>query len=302
MRNNSFSEMTMEMSVRDFLSQNTPITNGIAQFTPLNTTLTSSIVQWQVLAEVQVTDKRGIAQNKNLLKNSLAVMAYETGRKVCSYALSVNNLTLYNETNISDTKLKRATDNMLKEEAQLIYDRANANVAALAPFGITAALLTNLQNAINTYVTTIPKPRLGITERKQATMQIKALKVIIRDTLKKLDLLVEGMRYSQPNFYNGYKACRKTIHTGTRSIAFKANITEITTGKPLKAALLLIEHADGKTMIRKKTAEKGSCIIKSMPEGKYKVTVSDVGYEDAVTEIFVNDVEMYNLKVEMKKL
>lgn len=292
----------MELSVRDYLLQNTAITSGIAQFAINTTALSNSINLVTVYAEAQMASKKGITESKQQLKLSLALLAYEVGNRVGSYALSNNNMTLFNETHFSDSKLKRASDYMLKEYCLLIYDRANANAAALVPFGVSAATLTSLQNAINSFVNFIPKPRLGAAEKKQATMQIKSQLEIMRDILKKLDVLVDSMRYSQPNFYNGYKACRKTIHTGTRSIAFKASVTEITTGKPLKAALLVIEHSDGKTLIRKKTAEKGSCMIKNMPEGKYKVTVSDIGYEDAVMEIFVNDVEMYNLKVEMKKL
>lgn len=302
MKNEELSEMTMVMALSDYLAQNTSITNLVAPFSQYATTLRNALLQWQTLAEIQVADTKGIAQTKTMLRNSLAMASFEVGRKVCSYALSINNLKLFNECNISDTKLKRANDNMLKEYSQLIYDRANANLAALAPFGITAAIMTNLQNAINNYVASIPKPRIGISERKQATLQIKALHLTIKDVLKKLDLLVDGMKYSQANFYNGYITCRKKINSSSRSIALKAKITDAETGEPIKAAKVLIEHTDGKTVFRKKASLQGGFIVKHMPEGKYKVTVSEVGYEDIVMECFVNTVEMYNLKVEMKRI
>jgi hypothetical protein len=63
-----------------------------------------------------------------------------------------------------------------------------------------------------------------------------------------------------------------------------------------------LTHIDGTTVIRKKSFDQGGFRIKTMPEGKYKITAKAVGYSDAEVEVFISDSKLYNLNIELQKL
>ena len=124
------------------------------------------------IAEQQKIDKQGITDSKNQLKENLVLLAADTARKLTAYAKLTNNLVLAKEINYSPSKLRQVADTATRDYAQIIYNRAQTSVAALATYGITAATQTALLGAITAYATIIGKPRLGITETSQATKQL----------------------------------------------------------------------------------------------------------------------------------
>ena len=302
MKNSDSNYLKMEMAIKDFLEQNPSITGRFEQYTSLMADLSGSIQRILLFGETQLADKRGVTLSKKQLRADLVEMAHETISKLCSYALSENNQALFRETYISNSKLKQSPDNVLKEHTQLVCDKASANIESLAPFGITGDDVNSLQIAIDRFVNYIPKPRLSSAERKQATLQMQVENKNIRKTIKKLDLLAEALRYSEPNFYNGYKICRKIVNTSTRSLSLKGKVVDALTGEPIKSVGLILTHIDGTTVIRKKSFDQGGFLIKTMPEGKYKITAKAVGYSDAEVEVFISDSKLYNLNIELQKL
>ena len=215
-----------------------------------------------------------------------------------------------NETKYTESDLKRTADTGLRDAAQGIYDRAQANLTALAPYGISAATQTSLQNAITAFVTSIPKPRLGIADKKQTTTQLANLFKQADATLDNIDTLIEIVRLTQPNFYKGYKAARKIVETGVGSLALKGLVTDAKTGDPVKGASLTFvldgngtkaKSAKALEPIIKKSADKGGFNIKSLPAGMYTVTISKNGYADKTETIAISDGEQTDLKIQLSK-
>lgn len=267
------------------------------------TLFTSGINQIHGIAEIQLTDKSGVTASKNTLKASLVAASYEMSSKLCAYAIINSNSILLNEMHFTETLLKFSPDNILKEHCQLIYDRANANAAALVPYGVSAQVIANLLSTLNSFIAYIPKPRLSRNEKTQATKQLKLQFLILEDSISKIDALVETVRYSQPTFYSGYKASRKLINTGHRSISLKARVTDASDNKPLKGAhvkLLLAEDVKGK-VIERKTAEKGGVRVSNLTEGKYLISVNLPGYITKEMEVYISDSELANLAIPMAR-
>ena len=105
---------------------------------------------------------------------------------------------------------------MVAQHCQGIHDEANAVVASLADYGVTAAVLTSFQTAIDTYVRAISAPRNAITERKTATTELKLLLTETNQSLMlRLDSLVEQYREPQPAFYMDYHNARIIVDLGT---------------------------------------------------------------------------------------
>lgn len=307
-------KLTMSMAVRDYLLPNSTITSPLPNFTANFTIVQSNIIQIQAFAELQDFEKTGIADSKEKLKDLLSGLSGDYSRKLVAYSKFNNNDLLLKEIKISESELKRIADVDLKTKAQELYDRAQANLAALTTYGITAATQTSFQNAITAFNASIPKPRLGIDEKKQATQQLAVLFKALDSALENIDLAIEIVRLTQVNFYNGYKTARKLILTGRTTLAVKGQIIDAKTGEPVQGAKIEFCTSDQlipgtftlksvKTVpiLTKKTAKKGGIMVKTLPSGSYQVRVKKVGYADVVTTLNINDNEMSLLNVELTK-
>ena len=291
------SRFSMQLVVRDYLVANAAITATLPNYAGFFSGVSAGIVQIQTIRAQQEADKKGIATSKSQLKANLIVLAMDVSRKLVAYATIVNNTELLQEVNYAESELKVCADTILKDRCQVIYDRANANVAALATYGVTAAINTNLLTALNAYNVAIPKPRLGITDKKRATEQLALVLKEVDDNLAKIDVLVEIVKVSQPTFYSKYKTARKIIETGVGTLSVKGKITDAESGKGLKGAKVsfaadasgAIVNATKGAAKEKKSADKGGFNIKSLAEGSYTVTISKPGYKDAVVTVYVTD-------------
>ena len=304
------SRLSMQMVARDFLSQNATITTALPNYAGYFTAVQIGITQIQVIREQQEFDKTGITANKNQLRETLIVQSIDVSRKMVAYATYVNNQVLLSEINYKERELRKSADTILKDCCQVIYDRANSNLAALSTYGVTAPILTTLLNALNAYNTAIPKPRLGIADKKIATTQLVSLLKTVDDNLAKIDTLVEIVRITQPNFYNEYKTARKIVETGVGSLALKGKITDSVSGAGLKGATITItpdssnkslKASGGNSAVVKRTADKGGFNVKSLAEGSYSVTISKPGYKDAVVTVDVTNGELSVVDVELEK-
>ena len=317
MTNKQESYLNMAMVSSAYLAANSTITANLPSFSTYFTPLQSGITTIQSIREQQEFDKTGIAVNKNQLKATLISQAIDVARRVVAYATNVNNAVLLAETSYTESDLKKSPDTVLKDRCQVIYDRANTNAAALATYGVTAAILTTLSTSITNFNAAIPKPRLGIADKKQATDQLATLFDTLDGNFTKIDTLVEMVRVTQVNFYNEYRTTRKIIDTGTSFLALKGTATEMQSGEPVQNATFTFQpvsavqlkamsssasgNGNGNGHIVKKTATKGSFNIKSMPEGTYTVTITKPGYKDQIATVSVVNGEMTDLAVQLEK-
>ena len=302
------SRFSMQMVVRDYLVANAAITATLPNYAGFFSAVTSGISQIHSIRAQQEADKKGIAISKSQLKANLIVVAMDVVRKMVAYATIGANSELLQEVNYSQSDLKLSADTILKDRCQVIYDRANANVAALAAYGVTPAIVANLLTALNAYNVAIPKPRLGITDKKLATEQLAQTLKVVDDNLAKIDVLVEIVKVSQAAFYSKYKNARKIVETGVGTLSVKGKITDAESGEGLKGATVsFATEATGKAInvggaMVKKSAEKGGFNIKSLAEGSYTVTVSMPGYKDAVATVYVTDGALSVVDVKLEKV
>lgn len=301
MNNYQESKLNMYFVSRDYLSENVAILDPLPNFQENYRAFQDTITQIQQSGEQQSFSKTGIAATKSELKQSLVALAADTARKLTAYAKFSNNKTLLGEVSYSESDLKRCADTNLCSVAQGIYDRAQTSVDALAAYGITPRSQTALLNAINSFNASIPKPRLGITEKKQSTAQLVQLFKAADMYLENIDTAVEIIRLTQGNFYNGYKTARKLIQTGSGSLSIKGAITDSLNGEPLKGVKLTFVSNDGIEPFEKETADKGGFMVKTVQDGAYQVRVSKEGYKEKTVTISVNDGELTRLDLELDK-
>lgn len=311
------SKLGMGMTTRDYLSPHAAITTPLPNYTKNYTIVRETIPQIEAFAEQQDFDITGIRENKDQLRNTLLNLAADCSRKLTAFAKFTNNTVLLREIKVSETELKRFADINLKTSAQEFCDRAQVNLESLDTYGITADTQAALLNAINVFNTSIPKPRLGIEERKQATLQLAVLFSTLDTALENIDTAIEIVKNTQPAFYSGYKDARRIINTGKGSLAVKGLVTDAASGEPLRGATITfcpecaeptmqaaangMSNAKEEVVLTKISADKGGFNIKSIPEGVYRVTVKKNGYKEQVVKVAITNGEMEELDIGLSK-
>jgi len=298
--------LNMYLAVRDFLVTNETITKDLPNFSGNFTVLKDTIEKIQAIGELQRGDKTGITKQKNQIRKTLITLTSDCSRKISAFAKHSNNTTLLTEVRTGKSGLVNVSDVALKDHAQIIYDKAQANLESLASYGITSESQKILLEAINIYNASISKPRVGITEKSQATKELVILFNTADTVLVNMDYAVEIVRLTQTIFYNGFKTARKLVDTGTSKLSLKATAKEARNGSLVKGAIFKFTSSDLKSPgsngeIVKKTADRGSFNLKNMPAGNYNVVITKPGYKEKSVSVSVSDGEMTELVVEMER-
>jgi hypothetical protein len=303
-------KLSMYITVRDYLAKFLAILNVLPNFTTFYTALQNAITQLQSASETQGFDTSGNAENKSLLKQTLVKLASDAATKVKAYAKFIKDQVLLKEMSITESKLKKMADTSLMNAAQGIYDRAQTNIAKLATYFVTEASQTALQAAITDFGNSIGQPRLGSTETSKATKRIVLQFQNGDAALEDIDTVVDMIKATQVDFYNGYKSVRKTASSASRTLAIKGLITDAATGKglkgvkvtfSLKGSATAVNGVNGKNGFTIKTAEKGGFQLRTTREGAYDVAVNLLGYKQVITTLNVLSGQRSTLNIALEK-
>jgi len=300
----------MSLASVTFLNANATITATLPNFAGYFTTVQTTNTQIQAAQVQQEADKSGDTTAKKQLRATLIAQAIDVGRRVVAYATNVNNSALLALVNYTESDLKKASDQKLVSSCQVIRDNANTNVAALATYGVTAAIITTLQTSITNFNNSIPKGRVDTTDSGEATKLLATLFKTLSANWDKIDTLVEMVRTSQPNFYNEYQKVRKVIETGTGSLPLKIKATNAATGAPEANVTLTLTPSNGlmktaatngKSNIVKKTAAGGGSNYKSLADGTYTLEAEKPGFKKVTETVNVVNGELTILEIKMEK-
>lgn len=302
------SRFNMYQVVSDYLVPNSEITKDLPEFVANFTTFQTIIKEIHKISELQNFDKTGFAKEKKQLQEVLIMLVNDNSQKLTAFAKLTNNLVLLNEVKFTKSGLRNANETLLKDFAQMVYDRAQANLGSLGTYGITQETQSVLLNAINAYNSSVTRPRLELTEKSDATKQLAQYFKNGDVLIDKMDAVINILMTGQPNFFNRYKDVRKVIVTGTGTLALRATASEAPMGTPLRGARFTF-ISDGGMMagsaadikIVKKTAAKGNFYLKSIPEGTYHVKVTKTGYKEKTVTVSVVPGEMADVKVELER-
>jgi hypothetical protein len=300
-------KLNMYLGVRNYGNQNDQVVKNIAKFATTFDKLKSTIDEIQLMAEIQGVNKTGLASDKNRLKNDLIAMAVKNSNKVAILAKQTNNDTLLKEIKFNESQLRRLPEVTLKEQVQIIYERAQANIGNLTEQGITPDTQKAFLDLIAAFNKALATPRTGIAEKTKATQKLIVLYKNADSLLEIMDLAAGSVKDEQPDFFNGYRTSRVLVDANTGALALKGTAKNSVSGEPIHGVVFTFIHeadklagGDGIVEISKKTAKKGNFHIKHMPAGSYKVAVSKPGFKTKEVTVTVADGERSELVVELE--
>lgn len=282
--------LTMFNTVVAVCDQNSAV---IATIPALDTAYTSFKTQCDfinVVLKEQLLKIKGEAVEKAKHKNALALRASIVARVVRAFAISINDNVLRNETDYTESVLAKQRDISIQLNAQIIYERANTNLAALAPFGITAGVMTDLVNAITVYQTHLSSPTVARDKRAGATTELDLKISTANDLLRfQMDDTMQILRLPESKFFRLYTNARKIIDLhGKGSVnngSIKGVVKDMTTNLVIDGALIELLDSD----IITSSDALGEFVLDLAP-GTYSIRVTKDGYTDAE----VNDIVVVN--------
>lgn len=217
----------------------------------------------------------GVAADKKFLREILAQQAYKLAAAVFAYASSINNHTLKEEVDFSTTELLRHKDDELAPTCRNIHDAANANLAALAGYGITAPVLASFDGLIDQYAAVVPAPRNAAALRKTYAETLKTLFKDADNMLKNmLDKVAVQFIAGNLEFYNTYKNNRIIIDATTSHTQASGTVVSDIESEPIGGVAITI---DGKPYVATTDAD-GNYSLKIPVPGTYNLTFTHAGF------------------------
>ena len=286
---------TMYYTVRDLVS-NTPAAtlDVMPLFTDAFSAFEVNLSKIPEQSESQTIQRVGNRLIKDTLKQEMVVAAINVSARVKAYAVNIEDVYLKNEMSKSYSTILYSADTIAADLCNFIKTKAESLLANLGDYVVTAALLTALEDKINFFIAQIPKPRIGIMERKEATKQLEILFAACSVDLKRMDYLVEMLRYENSLFYDNYFSARKVIRTGKRTLAIKGLVID-ENGNPLEKVNVTLKN----TPYTRKTSENGVFEIKNVEGGIYQLAFERPGYIETTVEIAVTSTLTSDVTVTM---
>lgn len=285
--------------VYDLLKKKLALLSKLPVFTDLFSSYESKLTQIGVLSEQQEKDISGLKKQKEALKADLITKALDVSRRVVAYAKLTGNDVLAKEAYYTETDLQHYPDETLVTSCSVIYTAAETHAASLIEYDVTPETLAALKKAIDDFKAVMDSPKIGHTEKKQITDQLALLFEEEITLLDKIDLLVDMMKNTQPEFYAEYFDTRKVVyHSG--SLAIKGKITDAVTGAPLSGVNVSFV-LDGAVKLEKTTADGGGFTVKTLSEGTYLVTASRIDYASQTLPVTVLANELCVINIALVK-
>jgi hypothetical protein len=280
--------------------ENAAIIAAIPAFVAAFNEFKSKIVAISETEQLKVVVIKGIATDKSTAKQALAETALDIANAVYAFAATNSNETLKQEMKFTLSKLAKTRDEEHVPQTQNIHDRGSELINDLKDYGITTAILTELQTAISNYSAVTPKPRTAVSNRKTITANLSRLfkeaDAILHD---KMDKLIGIFKKNNPDFAATYEATRIIIDSQTTTTQLKGIITDKINKTPVKGASITITELD-KTI---KSTPTGKYSFKPLANGKYTLRVAATGFKDLeIDEVEVKLGIINSLNIELEKL
>lgn len=198
-------KVSMYLAEEKVLNDNNPVWAGVPAFANAVGAFTLKLEDIMGVVERQETAITGVRSDKMNAQDLMITSALSVSGSVFAYASATNNQTLKDAVDYTESSLKYVRDTLSAERCRIIHGQASAVVADLADYGVTAAVLGELDLRINAFIGLIPAPRVAITSRKGATSGlvdlIKEMDIILKE---QLDRLMPQFRTAAPDFYKHY--------------------------------------------------------------------------------------------------
>ena len=226
---------------------------------------------------------------KKDLRKKMSELSAQIGAIIAGYAFNVKNEDLKKVVDFPISVYNKKRDEEVAFLCKNVLAKANENIANLADYGITQAMVEQLDTYINSYTSSTKKNELDVEERVGYTKEIRELIAQLRDEIENnLDKVMMIFQFSNPSEYQLYMQARNSM---PKRHAKKSNgevteeeagiltgmVSDKADGLPIAGATVKLNGTDYKT----ETDSDGEYLFDSLPAGTYTVEISILDYQTA---------------------
>lgn len=245
----------------------------------------------------------GVNQEKEEAKALLAKSASQVSAKVLSYARFNRKAGLASEVNYTGYMISRLSMQNMLSVCETIHLRAAENLTEMGDFLLTKEEVDGLRSAIDAYRVVSIAPIQKRQQKRLSQRDTELLFDLVDQQLEDIDVVVSLLQFDEPLVYENYKLARRLVPYPTTTLSVKGNVKDAATALPISSAVLEFVELDGvggeptgeDPVLTKSTADKGGFMVRSIPEGVYRVKVTKLGYKEKSVDLIVNAREMSDL-------
>jgi hypothetical protein len=271
----------MVNSTVGYCDLNATATASITAFGPTITVIKGKLVLINGLNQIGGGTTKGVTQDTILIREAMTNMALKCANATMAYANVTNNNTLKALVNFTKSKLDALKKEDVDDVCEGIHDATDANIAAVAAYGVTAADVTDLQTAIGLYRTATQNPRQALISKSQAIKQAKGLVKDIIDNLLtgQLDVMVNTLKSTNPEFVSGYYQAREVIDLGSTSAKVRGTVLDVNDVPLRYVVFTLTKASDDSEVAKTETDIKGKFGVSQLPMGDFNFKWELEGYK-----------------------
>lgn len=283
MTSNQNSKRAMYRVLEELLDE-TPSTflASMPNFVPLFTTFKQHLSAIGDLNGKQNFSRLGYAQEKEEAKDKMILAAADITNRARAYATNSGNQVLFEQLNIRKSRMERISDNNLTDYVELVTETLTPLLPDLVDYGVTAAMLTELDDLLGEFEAFIPQPRHQIANRVVETTQLKQLFVDTDAILAQMTKIVEMVQYSNPDFYSKYNSNKRIVDHGYRKLSATGFVFD-TNNMPLFNVTVFVPQLQ-RTFT---TSKEGRYEMKRLEAGTYDVWFQRPGYDTVKDTLFI---------------
>lgn len=303
MTKRQIAKQNMYLGIMMICLNNSLVWQLVQVFTAAFDLFKAKIKELDKAAERQESLKAGYTIAKRNNRVAMANATFIIKSAVQALASDTGNAGLFGELNYSYTKLIQGSAIGSRNRCQIVHDLAQANMVALQQYGVVQADNDQLKQLIANFSDMISKPKVLITQEKEATKAVKALMQEIDIILNnKLTKLMANFSKSAPTFYKEFILGKKIYNAKTNFTEIRATIINQNTGTLLEGVQMYAQGEDGQTY-KVVSNDKGVADAKQIQPELYSLTFEIPGFE-SVNKSNVKAVvgKKENIVIEMKPL
>jgi hypothetical protein len=291
-------KLNMYQAADSVLQTNSAVWITNVPFSAAVTALEDGIDEIENKRDQQELNITGITEDKSNRRQKLEDDTYTMGNIIVFYASTSNNRELLKQVKFGRSELSKARDNELPGMADQVQAAAAANALALAPFGITPAMITTHQATIDDFVLYISKPRAALANTSAATEEIPSVfKDIDKILEEQLDMGMELYHVSDNDFYTTYFNSRIIVNSPTKTRALEVHVKDSISGKPIEHVKVNIDGT-----IHRRSSTLGNIRVQDLTEGTHHLEAIIDGHAIINIDFIVINGETTKLELSMVKI
>jgi hypothetical protein len=201
----------MLLGLQGFLNENSPVWSTIPRIVTYKNDLDEIILH---LGEKTGQSKEGVSVTgkKEKLKQQTAEKVSVVSGILTAFAHEQDDMDMATKVKLSKSEILKMREVDIDAYIKSIISIAKENLLELADFGLSEALLTEIESLVDEFNGLIGKPRTLLNKKYQSLGEVEQLINEGNQLLKnKLDKLMLMFRESNPTYYDGYQRARVIV-------------------------------------------------------------------------------------------